>query len=121
MEFDPLTEADQLNDYRCGQDGGCPVSTGCSSGALHTDQDVIGHLLSSHSAEELAWALLVESACTFRLHDLISYRYDQRKQGPVPYQTSSSPDADEETNTVLNTVASTTARQVPSRIRHLFT
>jgi hypothetical protein len=112
---DPLTEAAELNDYRHGIDGGCPVSWNCGE-TLHTDADVIRHLM-SHAPEELAWALLMESAKVFRLHDYITYRKDLGRDGPVPYGISeTSPETDFDTAEVQSTVAATARRQMPPHV-----
>lgn len=112
---DPLTEADQLNDYRFGIDGGCPACWGHDGHA--TDAEVVAHLLKEHTAEELAWALLAESATVFRLHDYIVYRHDLGKDGPVPYNVSeSSPKTDAETDEVQSSVAATARRQMPPHV-----
>lgn len=113
---DPLTEAAELNDYRSGADGGCPASWNCAE-VLHSDADVVRHLIESHTPEELAWALLSESAVVFRLHDLIAYRYGLGRKGPVPYEVTNVPrDVDEETNEVQGSVAATAKRQMPPHV-----
>jgi hypothetical protein len=112
---DPLVEATELNDYRFGVDGGCPAAISCPV-VLHTDADVIRHLM-THTAEELAWALLTESALVFRLHDYITYRKDLGREGPVPYGISeTSPETDADTNEVSATVAATAQRQMPPHV-----
>lgn len=112
---DPLAEATELNDYRFGTDGGCPASLKCGE-KLHTDADVIRHLL-THTPEELAWALLTESATVFRLHDYITYRKDLGREGPVPYGISeTSPETDADTDVVQSTVAETAKRQMPPHV-----
>lgn len=112
---DPLTEATELNDYRFGLDGGCPASIDCAE-KLHTDAEVIEHL-TTHTSEELAWALLTKSAKVFRLLDYITYRKDLGQDGPVPYGISdTSPETDMDTDEVLGTVASTAKRQMPPHV-----
>jgi hypothetical protein len=113
--IDPLTEATELNDYRFGADGGCPASWNCGEN-LHTDADVIRHLM-SHTPEELAWALLMESATVFRLHDYITFRKDLGREGPVPYGISeTSPETDADTDEVQGSVAATAKRQLPPHV-----
>jgi hypothetical protein len=112
---DPLTEATQLNDYRNGVDGGCPACW--NHEGRETDAEVVAHLLAEHTAEELAWALLAESATVFRLHDYIVYRHDLGKGGPVPYSvTGASPEVDAETDEVQASVAATAKRQMPPHV-----
>lgn len=112
---DPMTEATELNDYRFGSDGGCPASISCGE-TLHTDADVVRHLM-THTPEELAWALLAESAVVFRLHDYITYRKDLGREGPVPYGISeTSPETDFDTDEVQGTVAATAKRQMPPHV-----
>ncbi|GAA2931021.1 MULTISPECIES: hypothetical protein [Streptomyces] len=114
---DPMTEADQLNDYRAVTDGWCPVAMSCrSGGSLRTDADVIAHLM-THRTEELAWALLSQDASTSRLCDLIVYRFDRNRAGEVPYAvTGASHQTTDEIDTVLNTVAATMRRVVPPHL-----
>jgi hypothetical protein len=112
---DPLTEAAQLNDYRFGRDGGCPACW--EHEVLESDAQIIAHLMADHTAEELAWALLSESAVVFRLHDYIIYRHDLGKSGPVPYNVSEvSPEVDAETDAVQASVAATAKRQMPPHV-----
>lgn len=118
-DHDPLAEAEYLNDYRGGPDGGCPVSTNCLHGSspLRTDREVIRHLL-NHSKEDLGWALLRSEAETNRLYDLIAYRYQQQRTGTVPYRvTAESMEETQEIDTVLRTVKATMKRVVPARLR----
>lgn len=113
---DPLTEATELNDYRCGVDGGCPASWNCAE-RLHTDADVIQHLTKNHTPEELAWALLDTSANVFRLRDYITYRYDLGRKGPVPYAAvNGSVETDFDIDEVQSTVAATAKRQMPPHV-----
>jgi hypothetical protein len=112
---DPLTEATELNDYRCGVDGGCPASLNCAD-KLHTDADVINHLL-THTPEELAWALLETSASVFRLRDYITYRHDLGRDDPVPYEvTGGSLETDYDIDEVSQTVRRTAERQMPPHV-----
>jgi hypothetical protein len=118
-DHDPLTEADQLNDYRARADAWCPVSMSCRDGdGLSTDADVIAHLTTAHSTEELAWALLSQDANTSRLCDLLVYRFDRHRTDAVPFAATggASYAITDEIDTVLHTVEATMGRAVPPHL-----